>query len=207
MSKKQYDRIKLIVKDLDKLQNNTVVIIGIGGVGTYTIEALARMGIKKLIIVDYDIIDITNLNRQLVTTHNNIGKLKCIEVKNRILSINPDCDVVAIEKFVNEDNIQEILNYHPGFIIDACDSIDAKVLIIKKALENNIAFISSMGAANKTDISKIKISRLDKTYNDRLSKVMRNKIKKEKINGRIPVVFSEEIAQELTEYNNDSILG
>lgn len=189
---KQYNRLEIMLKDdLKKLQNNCVCVIGIGGVGSFAIETLARCGIKKLIIVDKDIVDETNINRQLIALHSTIGQAKAKIMKERILDINPHCDVVAIEDFLNKDNISIIIA-GADFVIDACDTIETKFTIIEYCLNNNIRFVCSLGAANKMDNTKVEISELFKTFNDPIAKVLRNRVKKEKLTGKIPVIFSSE---------------
>ena len=118
---------KLIGKEnIEKLKNSTVAIFGIGGVGSYVIEALARSGIQNLIIIDKDIVDITNINRQLIATHSSIGKAKVDIAKERILDINPSCNITAIKEFVSNENISQILNdIHVNYIVDAIDIVSS----------------------------------------------------------------------------------
>ena len=187
------ERLNYLLNDkLDIIKNKTILIIGLGGVGSYALETLARTYFNKLIIVDNDKIDISNLNRQLMTNIDNIGLYKTDVWSDRIKKINPDCEVIKITEFITKDNLNLLFNYKVDYVIDACDTLETKKEIIKYCLKNKIKFISSMGMANRIDASKIKISYLDKTCYDPLAKKLRILIKKENIKGKIPVVYSEE---------------
>ncbi len=187
------ERLVWLLEDkLNIIKNKTILIIGLGGVGSYALETLARTYFKKIIIVDNDKIDISNLNRQLMTNVDNIGLYKTDVWFDRIKKINPDCEVIKITEFITKDNLSLLFNYKVDYVIDACDTLETKKEIIKYCLKNKIKFISSMGMANRIDASKIKISYLDKTCYDPLAKKLRNLIKKENIKGKIPVVYSEE---------------
>ena len=188
------ERLKWLFEDkYESLINKTVLIIGLGGVGSYTVEMLSRTGFKKLIIVDGDKIDISNLNRQLMTNLSNVGCYKTDEVEKRIKLINNDCEIVKITEFITSENLDLLFKEKIDYVVDACDTILTKKEIIKYCLKNKIRFISSMGMANRIDSSKVKISFLDKTSNDPLAKKMRNLLKKENVKGKIPVVYSEEV--------------
>lgn len=189
-----YNRIiKLIGENnLDKLKNSTIAVIGLGGVGGYSVEALARSGVGSIIIVDYDTIDVTNLNRQIISTTSNIGKSKVEEYQKRIKEINPDTNVIAIDKKLDISNIEEILKYKIDFLIDAIDDIPAKQELIKKCLTNNINIISSMGTGNKIDPSKLEIIDITKTSYDPLAKKIRKYLKTNDIKGKLSVVYSKE---------------
>ncbi len=189
-----FDRLRLNIGDdaVDKLHNKTVVIIGIGGVGSFSAESLARCGIGKIVLVDKDIVDITNINRQLIALHSTIGLDKVEVMKERIHDINPKCQVETHKTFFDNNTLHILDNYEIDFIIDACDTISAKYLIMEYCLQNKIAFVSSMGAANKVDPTKFEISTLDKTSYDPLARVLRKKVKENNLKGKIPVVFSTE---------------
>lgn len=182
----------LLDKKLDLIKDKVVLIIGLGGVGSYCLETLARTYLKKLIIVDGDVIDISNLNRQLMTNIDNVGMYKTDVFEKRIKSINPECEVIKITEFINNENLDLLFKEKVDYVIDCCDTIETKIGIIKYCLKNKIKFISSMGMANRLDSSKISVTTLDKTSYDPLAKKMRNVLKKEGINGKIPVVFSQE---------------
>lgn len=175
---------------LEKLKNTTVLVIGLGGVGGYVVEALARSGVGNLVLVDYDRVDITNFNRQIIAVSDNIGKYKVNCFKERIKSINEECNVSTYNLKIDNDNIRDIFNIKIDFVVDAVDDVRAKVSIINYCLEHNIDFISSMGTGNRLDPSKLIITTLDKTYNDPLARVMRRKFNNTK---KITVCTSLEI--------------
>lgn len=187
--------ISLIGKyNFDNIQQKKVLVVGIGGVGGYALETLVRSGFINIDIIDFDKIDITNLNRQIITNQNNIGKLKIEEAILHSKSINPKVNIKTFNIFLNKDNIYEIINNNYDYIIDACDSIETKIELIKLSLENNIKIISSMGTAKKIDPEKLTITTLDKTNYDPLAKIMRKKIKDLKINlKKVHVVSSTEL--------------
>ena len=178
---------------LEKLKSSTVLIVGLGGVGGYVVEALARSGIGNLILADYDKVDITNFNRQIIAVNDNIGKYKVDCFKERIESINEECNVISYNLKIDNENIKDIFNTKIDFVVDAVDDVRAKVSIINYCLENNIDFISSMGTGNRLDPSKLTIMTLDKTYNDPLARVMRSKFDKS-IQKRITVCISTELS-------------
>lgn len=176
-----------------KIEETKILIVGCGGVGGYALETLVRSGVKYIDIVDFDNIDITNLNRQIITNHDNIGKSKVEEAKKRALSINKNIKINTYSTFINKENINEILSDNYDYIIDACDSVDTKIELIKYSINKNIKLISSMGTAKKMNSSKLEITTLDKTNYDPLAKVIRKKIRELKINlKKIKVVSSTE---------------
>ncbi|HIT36931.1 MAG TPA: tRNA threonylcarbamoyladenosine dehydratase [Candidatus Onthousia faecipullorum] len=183
---------------LEKLKNSTILVIGLGGVGGYVVEALARSGIGNLILVDYDIVDITNFNRQIVAINDNIGKYKVDCFKERIESINEECNVTIYNLKIDNDNIKDIFNAKIDFVIDSVDDIRAKVSIINYCLEHNIDFISSMGTGNRLDPSKLTITTLNKTYNDPLARIIRSKFDKN-IQKKITVCLSLELPLKVTD--------
>lgn len=190
----QLKRLELLVgeKNLNRITNKTILIIGIGGVGGYALESIARSGIKKIIIVDFDLIDITNLNRQIISLHSNIGKYKVDEAYNRIKDINPECEVIKIKDKIDINNIDKLFEYEIDYIIDACDTLEVKKEIIRRCLKNKIKFISCMGTGNKLDPSKLEIIDIRKTSYDPLAKAIRKMVNEEKLNGKIMVVCSKE---------------
>ena len=186
-------QISLIGEDnLAKIQKQTVALIGLGGVGGYALENLVRSGIQNLIIVDYDTIDLTNLNRQIITTQNNIGQKKVTEAQKRALTINPLLNIIPLDLYLNEENFEELFKYHIDYIIDACDSINTKKMLIKEASNRNIKLISCMGTGNKLDPSLLKITTIDKTSYDPLAKIIRKYIKDNQLSNKLPVVASTE---------------
>ena len=187
-------RLELLLGEkLEYLTSKVILIIGLGGVGSYALETLARTGIKKIIIVDSDTIDESNLNRQLMTNINNIGLYKTDVWADRIKSINPNCEVVKYTLFITKENIALLFKEHVDYVIDACDTLNTKLEIIRYCLDNKIKFISSMGMAKRINNNYIKVSTLDKTKNDPLAKKLRMLVKKNGIKGKIPVVYSEEL--------------
>jgi len=186
------NRLNKIVDDstLDKIRNKTVLIIGLGGVGGHALESIVRMGINNVILVDNDIVDETNLNRQLLSLRSNIGEYKVDVAKKRVLDINPDCNVIIINKFIDRTNYKELFSYNIDYVIDACDTVTTKILLIKECLNRNIKIISCMGTGNKFHPEMLEICELKKTSYDPLAKVIRNKFKNEK--RKIMVVYSKE---------------
>ena len=190
-----FERLEKIVskENLEKFMNTTVMVVGVGGVGGYAVESLVRAGIKNIIIIDNDCVDITNKNRQIIALDSTIGKKKVEVMKARILDINKECNVVGIDTFLNKINTFDIINkYNPDYVVDACDTIEAKKEIILSCIKLNINFISSMGTGNKFDPSKLYITDIRKTDYDPLAKIMRKWVKDEKIKGKVPVLVSKE---------------
>ncbi|MEH7250550.1 tRNA threonylcarbamoyladenosine dehydratase [Neobacillus niacini] len=177
---------------LEIMKNTTVAILGIGGVGTFAAEALARSGVGRLILVDKDVVDITNVNRQLIALLSTVGQPKADLMKERIKDINPDCEVIALKMFYTEETYEEFFKYGLDFVVDASDTIIYKIHLMKECLKRNIPIISSMGAANKMDPTRFKIVDISKTHTDPIAKVIRTKLRKERIHKGIPVVFSDE---------------
>ena len=189
------ERLSLIFNEdiLNKFKTSKILIIGIGGVGGYALECLVRSGFENITIVDKDIVDETNLNRQVISLKSNIGLSKVEVAKKRILDINPDVNINIINEFILEDNI-DILNLKSfNYIIDACDTITTKILLIDYCNKNNINLISCMGTGNRIDSTKLSITKLSKTYNDRLSKNIRRILKEKNIHVNPNVVWSSEL--------------
>ena len=185
--------ISLVGQDnFNKIKEKTILIVGLGGVGGYSTEALVRSGIHNLILIDHDIIDITNINRQIISTNKNIGNDKVDEFKKRILDINPECNIITHKLFLDRTNYQILDNYKIDYIIDCCDSTDTKKLLIDYSLEKNIKIISSMGTANKIDPTKLQITDIRKTSYDPLAKILRKYVNDLKTNKKIMVVSSTE---------------
>lgn len=180
----------------NKLKSIKVCVVGLGGVGSYAVEALARLGVKNFVIVDKDKVDTTNINRQIIALESTIGKEKCEVVKQRIIDINPKANVVAYPIFYNKDNSDIILKEKVDFVIDAIDTISCKWELLKMCLDNDIKFISCMGMGNREDLTKIHITSLDKTNYDPVAKKLRELVKKDgriRDMKKIKVVFSSEI--------------
>lgn len=194
-----FDRLITLIgkENYEIIKSKKILLIGVGGVGTYSLEALVRNGFSDITIVDFDKIDITNLNRQLITNMNNIGCYKVLEAKKRYESINPNVNITTVIKELDEENIKELLDNNFDYVIDACDSLDVKFSLIKNSLHYNYKLISSMGTAKKLDPTKLKITTLDKTVNDPIARILRNKVRKAHINKKIHVVSSEEVAKDI----------
>lgn len=178
---------------IKNLQNSTVMVIGIGAVGGYALEALARAGVGKLILVDFDCFDETNINRQILALTSTLGQKKIEAAKKRISEINPDCKIVLEDMFISNANIDILLKHNPDYVVDAIDSIKSKCELMAALQKKHIAFISSMGAALKTDISRIKIAHLSSTRNCPMAKVVRQNLKKQGVDiTKVMCVFSDE---------------
>lgn len=176
--------------DVNKLKKANVLIVGLGGVGGYALETLVRSGIYNLTIVDGDIVELSNLNRQIISKRDVIGRPKALVAQARTLEINPDVNLKVINEFISEDNFS-LLNIDSfDYVIDACDDLNLKILLIKNA--DKYKLISSMGTANKMDMTRFKITTIDKTSYDPLAKIIRKKIKEEKIRTKFKVVSSDE---------------
>ena len=190
-----FDRtIKLIGSDnFDKIRNKIVVVVGIGGVGGFAVEALVRSGVESIIIVDYDVVDITNINRQIIADTKHIGYFKVDEIERRILNINPNCKVIKLYDKLNLDNINNLFKYSFDYLIDACDTIVVKQELIKRCLEENIGIISCMGTGNKLDPSMLEIIDIRKTSYDPIAKKIRKYLKDNRINKKVMVVYSKEV--------------
>ena len=191
-----FDRvISLIGNDkFVNLQNTKVLIVGCGGVGGYAFETLVRSGIGNIDLIDFDDIDVSNLNRQVITNQSNIGLSKVEEAKKRALLINPNLNINTYKIFLDDSNIDLVLNNNYDYIIDACDSVNTKIELMKKSVTGEFKLISSMGTAKKMNPTKLSIITLDKTNYDPLAKVLRKKIKDLKINKKMYVVSSDEAA-------------
>lgn len=190
----QFERfINLIGEDkFSLLKKKRITIVGVGGVGSYVFEALVRSGIENITIIDSDVIDITNLNRQLMTTLENVGRKKVDVLKERALSINSNVHITCIDKFITKDNIP-LVSDNTDYIIDCCDTVSTKCAIIEEALNKSIPFITCLGMGKRLDPTLISICDLKKTYNDPLAKVMRKWAKDNHINKRIPCCASFEL--------------
>ncbi|MBP2240539.1 tRNA A37 threonylcarbamoyladenosine dehydratase [Cytobacillus eiseniae] len=177
---------------LEIMKNSTVAVLGVGGVGTFAAEALARSGVGRLVLVDKDDVDITNVNRQIIALLSTIGQPKVDLMKERIKDINPECEVIALKMFYTEETYEQFFEYGLDFVVDASDTISYKIHLMKECLKRKIPIISSMGAANKLDPTRFQIADISKTHTDPMAKVIRTHLRKEGIRKGIPVVFSDE---------------
>ena len=191
-----FDRFELLIgKDaLEKIKKSKILIVGIGGVGGSVATSLIRSGVQNIVLIDFDTVDITNLNRQIVAYHSTIGLKKVNVMKKLLLDINPSIVVKTYEIFVDKDNIKTILDdENPTYIIDACDSKETKKALILEAISSKIKFISSMGTGNKMNPSDLEIIDIRKTINDPLARIFRKWVKDNKIKSKITVLSSREL--------------
>lgn len=189
----QFSRTELLIgKDgVEKLQRAKVAVFGVGGVGSFTVEAFARAGIGHLIIVDYDKYDITNINRQIGATHSTIGKYKVDVMKDRILDINPNAIVEAYRPDEIEGGETSLIDSSLTYVVDAIDTMTSKLKIIEKCKEEKVKIITGTGAANKLDATKFEVSDIYKTSVCPVCKILRKELKKRNIND-LKVVYSKE---------------
>ncbi|AWZ49211.1 tRNA threonylcarbamoyladenosine dehydratase [Hathewaya limosa] len=194
MEQHSLSRTELLIgkNAINDLKNSKVVILGVGGVGGFVTEAIARSGVGTIVLVDKDTVSLTNLNRQIIATHDTIGKVKVDIMKERILSINPECNVITHQCFISKENIEELIQKDVDYVVDAIDTVSSKISVIEYCYKNNINIISSMGTGNKMDPTQFKITTLNKTKVCPLAKVMRHELKKRGIE-KVKVLYSEEI--------------
>lgn len=191
-----FDRFELLIgKDaLEKIKKSKILIVGIGGVGGSVATSLIRSGVQNIVLIDFDTVDITNLNRQIVAYHSTIGLKKVNVMKKLLLDINPSIVVKTYEIFVDKDNIKTILDdENPTYIIDACDSKETKKALILEAISRKIKFISSMGTGNKMNPSDLEIIDIRKTINDPLARIFRKWVRDNNIKSKITVLSSREL--------------
>ena len=187
-------RTELLIgkEGLNKLRNSKVIVFGVGGVGSFTVEALARAGVGTLILVDDDTVCLTNLNRQIHATYDTLGKVKVDVMKERILSINKKCNVITHQIFVTKENIPEIIDDDVDYVVDAIDTVSAKIALAEYCTSKGIKIISSMGTGNKFDPTQFKITDIYKSKVCPLAKVMRYELKRRGVK-KLKVLYSEEI--------------
>lgn len=189
----QFSRTELLFgrEAMDKLQNSRVAVFGIGGVGGYVCEALVRSGVYHFDLIDDDQVCLTNLNRQIIATRKTVGKYKVDVMRERILEINPDADVSVHKCFFLPENADDFPFEEYDYVVDAVDTVTAKIELVMKAQEKGVPIISSMGAGNKLDPSAFKVADIYKTRVDPLARVMRREMKKRGVK-KLKVVYSEE---------------
>lgn len=188
----QFYKTELLIGSagVEKLKNSNVIIFGIGGVGGYACEMLVRAGVGNLTIVDFDNVDITNINRQILALNSNVGEPKVSAMQKRILDINPAINLKIINDKVCAENVNELLSCNYDFVIDAIDNVTNKIDLIVAAHELKLNIISAMGAGNRTQIPQFEVCDLYKTYNDGLAKILRKKLKEKGVL-KHNVVFSK----------------
>ena len=200
----QYTRTTALLGEtaIEKLKKSHIAVFGVGGVGSYVTEALARAGVGKIDIIDNDIFNVTNINRQLYATHKTLGEYKVTVAKERISDINPDCVVTSHKMFYLPENSHELDLSAYDYIVDAVDTVAAKVELAVNAQKSGVPIISSMGTGNKLCPEKFEIADIYKTSVCPLAKVMRTRLKKEGIK-KLKVVYSKEQPTK----NNQNIIG
>lgn len=191
----RFSRLEKLIEenDLNILNDLTVLILGVGGVGGYVAESLARSGVGNLILVDFDTIDESNINRQIIALDSTIGLKKVDVLENRLKEINSDINIVKVDKFIDSENFTSLFDYKIDFFVDACDTVTTKKCVIKYCLDNNIEFITCMGTGNRFDPSKLEIIDIRKTNNDPLARIIRKFIKDLKTNKKVLVCTSSEL--------------
>lgn len=199
MDKYWLERTELLIKEegLKKLNNAHVLVVGMGGVGSFAAEFLARAGVGKMTIVDGDTVDITNVNRQLPALHSTVGKHKVEVVAERLLDINPKLNLTKINEFLNPERMEEVLDADTfDFVLDCIDSVTPKLSLIIAAKRRRIKIVSSMGAGGKTDPSKVLVRDISKTEHCHLARQIRKRLRKVKIDKGVRCVFANDIQDE-----------
>ncbi|QAB14550.1 tRNA threonylcarbamoyladenosine dehydratase [Hydrogenovibrio thermophilus] len=193
-----FERSRLVFDDegIERLKGSHVLVAGVGGVGGFVIEALARAGVGRLTIVDHDQVSPSNLNRQIIALESTLGKNKALVMQARIQDINPECEVVTIQRFLKPDDMDELLQSDFDYVVDAIDSLNCKVALVATAFQKGFKVVSSMGAGRRIDPSKIQITDVSKTHTCGLARNMRQRLKKQRIHKGITVVFSTELPKD-----------
>ena len=201
-----YQRTEMLIgrDSVEILKKSHIMIFGIGGVGSYVAEAIARAGVGEITLVDKDVVSVSNINRQLIALNSTVGKPKVDVMKKRIEDINPRIKVNAIEKFCLPDNIDEFFNDSVDYVVDAIDTVSAKIALVEKCKKENIKIISAMGAGNKLNPQEFQVQDIYKTEECPLCRVMRRELKKRGISD-LKVVYSKEKPQTLrNEFDEES---
>ncbi len=178
-------------ENINKLNNCKIAVFGIGGVGGYVSEAIARSGVGKLTLIDGDVVSVSNINRQIIALTSTVGKFKADVMKDRIMDINPDAEVSTINSFLTPENINSFNLTEYDYVVDAIDDVKAKIALIKFCFDNNIPIISAMGAGNKLDATGFEVSDIFKTSVCPLARIMRRELKKVGVD-KLKVVYSKE---------------
>lgn len=194
---KWQERAELLFKPegLNNLKNANVLVVGVGGVGSFAAEFLARAGVGNLTIVDGDVVDITNINRQLPALHSTVGLSKIDVVGNRLMDINPELNLTKVQEFLSPERAFEIVEEKYDYVLDCIDSVTPKLNLIIGAKRKRVKIISSMGAGGKMEAAKVKVADITNTVNCMFAKTIRRRLKEHKID-KLKVVFSSEIQDE-----------
>ena len=202
-------RTKILLGEdkMRKLQRSKVTVVGLGAVGSYVVEALARAGVGNLRLADFDLVDCTNINRQLYALESTLGLPKTMVAKNRVLDINPQIKVELFREFIDKNSCLNLFENNPDIVVDAIDSLTPKVQVLVELHNRSIPVISSMGAARKTDPSKIKVGDISKTRNCPLARFVRKRLRRQGVTSGIKCVYSTEITEDevVEPSENDSI--
>ncbi|MBN2712933.1 MAG: tRNA threonylcarbamoyladenosine dehydratase [Planctomycetes bacterium] len=191
----------------EKIMGAHVVVVGLGAVGSYVVEGLARAGLGRLRLVDFDEIRASNINRQLFATESTIGKFKADVAEARVMDINPDCKVESLRIFVHNDTLQQVLEGEPDLVIDAIDSLNPKVELLCALLERGIPLISSMGAALRTDPTMVRIGDVFDVRGCPLAKQVRKRLRKRGFHGPVDCVYSTEIVRGRRQEESEELAG
>jgi tRNA A37 threonylcarbamoyladenosine dehydratase len=199
-------RIRLLIGDENtrKVSEMCVMVVGLGGVGAIAAESLARFGVGKIILVDHDVVVVSNLNRQMHATLETVGMKKTDAMIKRIHAIKPDCELVGLDLFVSKEKLSLMFEHDVDYVIDAIDTVGSKCDLIEYCQKNDIRIISSLGMGNRMDPTQVRIVRLKDTYEDPLAKAVRYQIRKRGLSDRIDVAFSMEKPVKQTVELNDS---
>lgn len=197
----RFNRLNLLIGEtgVARLKQASVAVFGLGGVGSYAVEALVRGGIGRLTLIDFDEVDITNCNRQLHAHDGTIGQPKALVMAERCRAINPDVQVEPLQEFYSHENSAELLERDYDYILDCIDHITAKLHLVESCVTMKLPIISSMGAGNKLDPTRIHIADLAKTNKCRLARILRRELRRRGISGGVKTVYSTEEFRPLTE--------
>jgi len=189
------ERTELLVEKegIEKLQNANILVVGLGGVGSYAAEFIARSGVGKMTLVDGDVFDETNINRQLTALQSSVGLSKAIVLSERLKDINPEIEIRVVEAFLSPESAYEIVSKEFDYVLDCIDSITPKINLIVAARRKKVKIISSMGAGGKLDTTKICVKDISKTKNCTMARVVRKRLKERKVDKGVKAVYSEEI--------------
>lgn len=199
MNSSWLERTELLlgVENLDMLRGANVLVVGLGGVGAYAAEMIARAGVGRMTIADADTVSATNINRQLIALHSTIGKQKAELMAERLRDINPDIELTVVNRFIKDDETDALLDSARfDYVVDAIDTLSPKLALIKGALDRNIPLVSSMGAGAKTDPTKMEIADISKTHHCPLAHMLRKRLHKIGIRKGFTAVFSPEAVRE-----------
>lgn len=189
------ERTTLLIgnESIEKLSKKHVLVVGLGGVGAYSAEMIARAGIGHMTIVDGDVVNETNINRQLLALHSQIGRSKAEIMAERLRDINPDIDLTVIDEFIKDERMRQLLDNKYDYVVDAIDTVSPKVFLICHCVELGHKIISCMGAGGRVDPTKLQIADISKTYNCKLAKTIRKRLHRKGIDKGVNVVFSSEL--------------